>query len=308
MVTRIGSFSQSQALLLELTRQNAKVFKSQEQVATGKVADNFKDIAADAGVLLTAKKVEARTQQFQNNIIELSTRVEVQNIQLTRIEGVAAELRQDLLDAISLESGAALTEKINSAFQQVLNTLNAQYDDRYIFGGTQSDRPPVNIASIADLVAIPAVSDVFDNNQLRQAVPIDEGQNITIGFLADQLGTDILQVLKDLATFDAGGSGPFGEQLTAAQRSFLESQIAPLSSAHEQLISRTSENGLLANQLDSARDRHESSIISLKQFISDIEDVDLAEAVTRLNQDQIAVQASARILADLGDLTLLNFL
>ena len=308
MVTRIGSFSQSQALLLELTRQNAKVFRSQEQVATGKVADNFKDIAADAGVLLTAKKVESRTQQFQNNITELNTRVEVQNIQLTRIEDVAAELRQDVLDAISLESGAALTEKINSAFQQVLNTLNAQFDDRYIFGGTQSDQAPVNISTIDDLIAAASVSDVFDNNQLRQSVPIDEGQNITIGFLADQLGTDFLQVIKDLATFDASASGPFGEQLTAAQRSFLESQLAPLSAAHEELINRTSENGLLSNQLESARERHDSTIISLQQFISDIEDVDLAEAVTRLNQDQIAVQASAKILADLGDLTLLNFL
>ena len=308
MVTRIGSFSQSQSLLLELTRQNAKVFRSQEQVATGKVADNFKDIAADAGVLLTAKKVESRTQQFQNNITELNTRVEVQNIQLTRIEDVAAELRQDVLDAISLESGAALTEKINSAFQQVLNTLNAQFDDRYIFGGTQSDQAPVNISTIDDLVAAASVSDVFDNNQLRQSVPIDEGQNITIGFLADQLGTDFLQVIKDLATFDASASGPFGEQLTAAQRSFLESQLAPLSAAHEELINRTSENGLLSNQLESARERHDSTIISLQQFISDIEDVDLAEAVTRLNQDQIAVQASAKILADLGDLTLLNFL
>ncbi len=308
MVTRIGSFSQSQALLLELTRQNAKIFRTQEQVATGKVANSFNDIAADAGVLLTAKKVETRTVQFQNNITELNARVDVQEIQLTRIETVAAELRQDILNAISLESGAALTEKIESAFQQVLNTLNAQFDDRYVFGGTRSDQPPVNISTIADLVAAPTVDSVFDNNQLRQAVPIDEGQSITVGFLADAVGRDLLQVIKDLATFDAGAGGPFGDSLTPAQRSFLEGQLPALSSAHEALINQTASNGLLSNQLDAARDRHENALISLRQFISDIEDVDLAEAVTRLNQDQVAVQASARILADLSNLTLLNFI
>ncbi len=308
MVTRIGSFSQSQALLLELTRQNAQIFKTQEQVATGKVASSFKDIASDAGVLLTAKKVENRTVQFQNNITELSARVDIQNIQFTRIESAAGELRQDILNAISLESGAALSERIESAFQQVLNTLNSQFDDRYIFGGTRIDQPPVNISTLAELVAAPTVDDVFDNNNLRQAVPVDEGQTITINFLADEVGRDILQVLKDLATFDAGVNGPFGDQLTPTQRSFLESQLPALTSAHEQLINHTAENGLLSNQLDSARDRHESSLISLQQFISDIEDVDLAEAVTRLNQDQIAVQASARILADLSNLTLLDFI
>ena len=308
MVTRIGSFSQSQALLLELTRQNAKVFRTQEQVATGKVADNFKDIAADTGVLLTAKKVESRTIQFQNNITELSARVEIQNIQLTRIEDAAAELRQDVLNAISLESGAALSEKIDAAFRQVLNTLNSQFDDRYLFAGTRSDQPPVNISTLADLVAAPTVDDVFDNNQLRESVPIDEGQNIAVSFLADQIGRDLLQVIKDLATFDAGPSGPFGDHLTSAQRSFLESQLPALNSAHEGQIDHTADNGLLANQLEAAQDRHDTSLISLRQFISDIEDVDLAEAVTRLNQDQVAVQASARILADLNNLTLLNFI
>ncbi len=308
MVTRIGSFSQSQALLLELNRQNTKVFRTQEQVATGKVADNYKDIAADTGVLLTAKKVETRTIQFQNNITELSARVEIQNIQLTRIEDAAAELRQDVLSAIALESGAALSEKIDAAFQRILNTLNSQFDDRYIFGGTRSDQPPVNISTLADLVAAPTVAGIFENNQLRPSAPIDEGQDITIGFLADALGQDILQVIKDLATFDAGPSGPFGDHLTSAQRSFLESQVAVLNSAHEGLIDQTAANGLLANQLDEARDRHETSLISIRQFISDIEDVDLAEAVTRLNQDQVAVQASARILADLNNLTLLNFI
>lgn len=308
MVTRIGSFSQSQALLQELNRQNAKIFRTQQQVATGKVTDNFKDIATDAGVLLTAKKVESRTIQFQNNITELSARVSIQDIQLTRIEDAAAELRQDILNAISLESGAAFDEKIESAFQQVINTLNSQFDGRYSFGGTKIDQPPVTISSIAELIAAPTVDDVFGNNQLKQDVPIDEGQTITIGFLANELGRDILQVIKDVATFAAGPGGPLGENLTPTQRSFLEGQLPALKSAHEDLIGRTSQNGLLANQLDDAAERHESSLISVRQFISDIEDVDLAEAVSRLSQDQIAVEASARILANLNDLTLLDFI
>ena len=42
--------------------------------------------------------------------------------------------------------------------------------------------------------------------------------------------------------------------------------------------------------------------------ISDIEDVDMASAVTRLNGDQTALQASYKVMAQLSQLSLLNFL
>jgi flagellar hook-associated protein 3 FlgL len=44
------------------------------------------------------------------------------------------------------------------------------------------------------------------------------------------------------------------------------------------------------------------------KFIGDIEDVNLAEAITRLNQDQVAVEAAGRMIAQLDQLSLLNFL
>ena len=41
---------------------------------------------------------------------------------------------------------------------------------------------------------------------------------------------------------------------------------------------------------------------------SEIEDADIAEVVARLNQDQIAIQASAQALAQATQLSLLNYI
>jgi flagellin-like hook-associated protein FlgL len=44
------------------------------------------------------------------------------------------------------------------------------------------------------------------------------------------------------------------------------------------------------------------------KFIGDIEDVDLSEAIARLNQDQVAAEAAGRMIAQVNQLNLLNFL
>ena len=54
--------------------------------------------------------------------------------------------------------------------------------------------------------------------------------------------------------------------------------------------------------------RHSDDITFLSIFISDIEEVDTAEAIARLNQDQVALEASLAVTAQLTRLTLLDFL
>jgi flagellar hook-associated protein 3 FlgL len=44
------------------------------------------------------------------------------------------------------------------------------------------------------------------------------------------------------------------------------------------------------------------------KFIGDIEDVDLAEAVARLNRDQVAAEASGRMIAQISETNLLKYL
>lgn len=78
--------------------------------------------------------------------------------------------------------------------------------------------------------------------------------------------------------------------------------------AAENLNLEAAKNGLKQNEVADALVRHEDSGVVLKTLISDIEDVDMAEAITRLNQEQLAQQASARVLAQLNTLTLLDFL
>ena len=60
--------------------------------------------------------------------------------------------------------------------------------------------------------------------------------------------------------------------------------------------------------LERANTAHEDARLLLQSVVGGVEDVDLAEAVTRLAQYQVALQAAMMTLSRLQDLSLANYL
>jgi flagellar hook-associated protein 3 FlgL len=166
----------------------------------------------------------------------------------------------------------------------------------------------VSATTLDGLLALPAVADVFQNSGLTQSQSVEEGVSLETGQLASDLATDLFQMLRDLAAFDAGVNGPFTSTLTGAQTTFLEGQLQALPAVSRGLNDAAAINGARYAQIEDIVARHEDTGIELKKFIGDLEDVDLAEAITRLNQDQAAQQAAARMISQLQDNSLLRYL
>ena len=62
------------------------------------------------------------------------------------------------------------------------------------------------------------------------------------------------------------------------------------------------------NQIDDITVGHEAQLISLDELVSKRTDADMARAVTDLQLSQVAIQASAQVIAQLREVTLLNYL
>lgn len=308
-MTRVSDISQSQLLLSELNRANAGLNKTQFQISSGKKAQYFKEIAEQAGVLLSAKRVVDRNGHYAQTVTELKQKLEQQNLGLGQIESAAKDLRQTVLDAIANDSGQAFMDSVNGVFQSALAALNTKIDGQHLFAGTRTDVPPVNIASLDDLAAAPSISDIFENNGVKAAATVDEGVQIQYGMLASDLGTQLMSALRAIKQFnDTNPDGPISGPLTAGQRAFLDSQIANLKTVAEGATGFVAQNGVVQKRLDAVENHLSDIKIATKQFISDIEDADLPSALMQLQQDQVAVQAAARMAATLGQLSLMNFL
>ena len=294
--------------MAQLMRSQSRVFIDQQQIATGKVAQTFQDIPQDAGVLLSAKSIESKIEHYIRAGNELRSRLELQDIHLEGIASAAQDLRQSVLDAVASEKGIGLMQELEGVFTTALNILNTQVAGRHYYAGTRTDVAPVNANGLSDLVAAAAASDLFENGQVKPSLLADDNLSIEYGVLASDVATDLFDAIKRIADYDAGVNGPFGTQLTPAQRQFLEGEIANLAQVTDDLNSHVAANGLNIQQVERVLARHAATEVQVKTFISDIEDVNLAEAITRLNSDQIAVEAATRVLGTLNRLSLMDFL
>lgn len=179
----------------------------------------------------------------------------------------------------------------------------------YLFAGASTSTAPVEAASLSDLAAAPDVDSLFSNDTLRTASRVAEGTTLETGVLADDLGADIMSILRDIQQYHATpGSGPLEGRLTEAQKTFLTTQLERLEQAGAAAVDKRARTGSLAKQVDTITDGHEAQKIALDQLIAGRTDADMAEAITDLQLSQVAIQASAQVINQLRQVSLLNYL
>ena len=139
---------------------------------------------------------------------------------------------------------------------------------------------------------------------------VADGQSVTYGVTASDVGTGLMQALQSLAQFDAGSSGNLDNatSLSGAQTTFLTGAIAGANTVSSDLNTATASNGYVANQLSDAQTQQSSMNTLYKGFISNIQDTNMADAATQLSLNQTQLQAALQVTAGLNQLSLLNYL
>ena len=305
---RVATLMNNSAMLAELQRTQRSLYDAQSQVSTGKRISEFSDAPEDLGALMAARSADSRTADFLASAKAIRSRLDMQDTQIDELGSITADLKQVVLDAVANGSGAGLKSELQGVFDRITSILNTQIDGKYIYGGTRQDVPPVTVTSLQELVALPATADAFQNNAVRQSGRIDNNQVISFSQLADELGGPAFDMLRQIMSYDAGPNGPFADTMTAAQSNYLSSIVPQLGSVNQGVTSLLAANGVAYKAADDAVDRHNDARSTLAAMISDIEDVDMAEAITKLNTAQTALQASAKTFATVQGLSLLDYL
>ncbi len=318
-MTRIGSFQQNQTIIAEMLRNQARSFDTQRQVATGHKAQHFSDIARESPVLIATKTVESRLEGFSQANQTLKLRLDTYDTTLRALEDVGRELKESVLDALTTQSGIGLTDSVTSFFDLTVGLLNTKLDSKYIFGGTNTDEAPVNISTVPALLALPEPpAGAFENNQVTLSAKVDDSLSMDYGILADALGQDLLQAMQRILLFESGTlpvgagafgpAGPFNDPLDANQRDFLTAELTQLEVVARDLTTQASLNGINQQKLSEVQVRQEERLTVTKVLIGDLEDVDMAEAISQLNLDEAALESSLAVVSRMTQLTLLNFL
>ena len=315
-MTRISTAGQTQLMLEALMRNQERAAKSSLRVATLKTTNEFRGVAREALTLLGAKETLARNEQFSASNTIIMQRLEAYGTSLDQLGEIAQSLRDTVIGALATGSSIGLMVEIDAAYTAATTVLNVEVDDRYLFSGTRTDTPPITATTPAALLALANTSDAFTNNNIKVQARISENRVLEYGLLADDIGQPLFEAFRRIMQFNAGTlpsgatgpAGAFQEPLTDVQKNFLTAELAGIETVFNNLNQQVAKSGTDIQTIATTRDRLADEALFTKKLIREIENVDPAEAVTQLNEDRLALEASMQVLARISRTTLMNYL
>lgn len=303
-ISSMGIFTLAMANIADTQQRQITAAR---QVSSQKVAQDLKGYAGKAETLTAMKSAQAKFQGFVDQNALLQDRFTTQDTALGQLADSVAGVRQAITDALASGSVDTLMQEARGYFTDATAALNTKSQGRYLFAGGQVNTQPVSATSMSDLTHGTTAS-FFHNDQFVATNQIDETSSIQAGMLADGLGTDVFNAFKDIQAFQEGGSGPFSGKMTDAQRTFLEGMVSRLDDAHEDVVNANARNGATLKRLEGTDTDLNNRLDMMGNLVGKITDVDMADAVSRLQSAQIAVQASAEVFNTLRNSSLLNYL
>jgi flagellar hook-associated protein 3 FlgL len=307
-MTRVATFGNYQSALLDLMKAQTRAAEAQERVSTHKNATDLTGFGRQSETLTALKGAQSRIQGFIDTGEAVSSRLTTQDLALNRIGDGIAGLREAVGSVLATDSGGALMQELEGHFQTIRGGLNMRHQGGYLFSGAKVNTTPMTAESLADLAAAPSVASVFANDTLKTVSRVAEGTTLETGFLADEVGTEVMSILRDIQTYHASAAGPLTGKMTEAQKAFLQTQLGRLEQAANGVIDKTARTGSMANQVEDVTKAHEAQLTSLDALVADRTDADMAQAVTDLQLSQVAIQASAQVISQLRQVSLLNYL
>lgn len=301
---RISTQAASQSALMDLMRAQRDSFDAREQLATGQKSPDLKGHGHRAETILSARGALERSEGFVTASKRLESRLAVQDLAMGEMSDAVADLRT----ALTTADGSYMMTEVREAFDRVASALNTRFNGSYVFSGTRTDAPPFTGETLADLQAAPSIASLFANSGRKQTALIDEEVTVEIAPLASDFAEDLMGIFERIADFDAGPDGPFDGAITPAQQAFLQTEIANAIGAFDQINDAMASNGAMQERLEKSIQGQTQRRDYLETLIGDLEGVDMAEAATRFQQAQIAVDVAAKTFSTLSQVSLLPFL
>lgn len=299
MLNRIGDFAQADRMTSLLLQTQTRTRLTQAQVSTGKVSNRFQDIAPNVERLIDVKVTLQANQQFQESN-------DYSNRKLTVMEAAVSDLvdtatRAQTLAIQRANDGSAFPGMIGPEFESLLDQavalLNTDMDDRYLFGGSRTDQQPIVLDPNFANFGLPDDT-YYQGDELDITVRADLNIDISHSMSANREGfQELIGGIRGLINGDV-----------LDDPAILESSLGLIHDSLGKIADYQAELGTRQAQLDRINQRHTDTEVYLENRISEIEDVDITEAITRLADDQVLLEGAMATIGRLNQLSLVDFL
>jgi flagellar hook-associated protein 3 FlgL len=305
-VSTHGSYLLNQSYLM---LGQSRLKDTQVQISSGKVAQTYDKLGVTSNQLLQLETSQSRSSQFADNIGRALGRMDVMESTIATLADRATYMLTQLTYALSGENADDIAlEEMGAGFrEEVAGLINSEHEGRYLFAGSRSDRPPVDLTAYDPTVGLPltfpADTTYYQGDTIEASVRADDHFEQSYGITGDSPGFE--KLLRALSYVEWAGNPAVSSQ---DQHTVLQQAFDLTKQAINDLANDRSELGAAYSVLEESLTGHEDYLTYVGNAISGIEDVDLAEAVNRITADQTQLEASYMVLNRVNTVSLINFL
>ena len=285
------------------TIQN-KLATTQAQMAVGKQI-LAPSAAPDQAAAIQRLKGEVQRQESHMRTLEVAMRrYTAEETALSSSNDILIRMKelgiQAANDTLAPDDRKAVGVEMKALRDQLLSLGNTRDDSgNYLFSGTRVNTPAFAQDANGDVV--------YQGDQTQTRIPA--GVERTVQFT--RAGTDVFsRVVRDdgkaVGFFDALDQMIDG--VNTSRTDHIQQGIADITQMHNSLTLSQAQNGSDQVVVQSQLDVLGENTLRIKSTLSEIEDLDYAEAVARMNKEMMGMEAAMGSFAKISGLTLFDYI
>lgn len=288
----------------QMTSAQNGLSELQVKLASGKKINNSSDAPEQASTLLRLQTLIQQQESYQRNINLVNERLQTQDVSLQNVNDLMQRLRELSIQYSNGTLGAdqrrIAAVEVRGIRDQILSLANSvDATGKALFAGSRVQAPAFSEAG------------VYLGDQTPSAAPVGSSRLVQSHRAGDSIFTDVIrkspgQADKSIGFFkviDDLAAALETNDLSAARRG-----IDELSSVHQGLSLAHAAIGSDLNLAEAQSNVLREQMLQMQSLQSDMQDVDYAEAVSKLQKQTMALEAAQSSFAKISGLSLFQYL
>ncbi|OSQ37032.1 flagellin [Thalassospira mesophila] len=301
---RVSTSAMQQSLITQMRNVQTQLNSASEQSTTGIKSTNYAGVADQAYVLTSLSAEISQASSYADLAESIQGRVDVYYDSLTSMTEVLTDMLTDLSAAQSsgTSSVIGLDDSATSALATMATLLNTQYEGRYLYAGSATDTLPVSVDSASyGAITVPSTTDTsyYAGNDDVASARVADGMTVDYGITADM--DPFENAMRALNIVANASTDPIDDDALAEATTLLNAALDGIGEQQSRMSSVHSE-------LESVVDMHTDFQLTAESMVSDLSEVDIAEAMVKLDTLSVQLEASYSAVAKVSDLSLFDYL
>jgi flagellar hook-associated protein 3 FlgL len=205
---------------------------------------------------------------------------------------------------LSLADRKSVSLEMSQLRDQLLSLANSQDSNgNYLFAGSRVTKMPFS-PDAKGMVT-------YQGDQNRMVIGVGDNRRMNL----NMAGTDAFtNVVRDDGKGGRIGIGFFQSlndlvnSVKNSDKVGLQRGLGEIDQLQQGLSNANAQVGTDMNVIDSQNNVLDEIVLRLKSTLSDVQDLDYTEAITKMNKDQLALEAAQNTFAKISKLSLFNFI